>query len=115
MLRHLLSLLLFTALGLGLFAGPHPCKAAPPARESPPSCHEAAQDSSGPEFQQEAASQEEGGDCCNSVCQHACHTTAIAAAERLAFAVTPESQAVVESSGSELPLFAHPIDHIPLA
>ena len=115
MLRHLLSLLLLTALSLGLFAGPHPCKAAHQTRESPHSCHEEARGSSGPGFHKEAPPQEEGGDCCNTVCQHACSATAIAAAGQTAVATVPVSQAVVEVVGSDLPLFAHPIDHVPLA
>ena len=115
MLRHLLSLLLLTVLSLGLFAGPHPCKAAHPARESSSSCHEEAQGSSGPGFQKEPPSQEEGGDCCNTVCQHACNATAIATAGQTALATAPVSQAVVGVVGSDLPLFAHPIDHVPLA
>ncbi|MFL6201896.1 MAG: hypothetical protein ACJ76J_22205 [Thermoanaerobaculia bacterium] len=41
--------------------------------------------------------------------------TAIADAAQVAFAVTPVSQTVAEVSGSDLPLFAHPIDHVPLA
>lgn len=85
-------------------------------QESGASCHEAAGASDDAAAHKHAPSQgKEGQDCCNTFCQHACHTTAIAAAERLGFAVTPVSQAVVEPSGSELPLFAHPLDHVPLA
>jgi hypothetical protein len=41
--------------------------------------------------------------------------TAIAAAEPVAFAISQVSETTVETSGHGLPLFAHPIDHIPLA
>jgi hypothetical protein len=115
MLRHLLSLLLLTVLSLGLFAGPHPCKAAHPSRESSPSCHEEGQGSSGPGLQKEDPQQEEGGDCCNTVCRHACNATAIAEAGQAAGAPALVSQAVAEVVGSDLSLFAHPIDHVPLA
>lgn len=40
--------------------------------------------------------------------------TAVAEATPITFAIAPVSQAVAEVSGSGLPLFAHPIDHIPL-
>jgi hypothetical protein len=116
MLRHLLSLLLLTILSVGLFAGPHPCKAAHQERQSRQSCHEAAGASHGTAAHKDAPShKDDGQDCCNTFCQHACQMTAIAGASQVAFAVTPISLAVVEPSGSDLPLFAHPIDHVPLA
>jgi hypothetical protein len=40
---------------------------------------------------------------------------AIADGARVVFNVTPVSQAVVEPSDPDFPLFAQPIDHIPLA
>ena len=40
--------------------------------------------------------------------------TAVAEAMPFTFTIAPVSQAVTEVSGSGLPLFAHPIDHIPL-
>jgi hypothetical protein len=41
--------------------------------------------------------------------------TAIVTAEAVAFAMAPVSGAAVEPSGSGFALFAHPIDHVPLA
>ena len=115
MMRHLLSLLLLTVLSVGLFAGPHPCKAAHQQRESRPSCHETAGAAHGTAAQKQAPSHSEGQDCCNAFCQHACHMPALAEAVQVVFAVTPISETIIEPSGSDLPLFAHPIDHVPLA
>jgi hypothetical protein len=115
MLRHFLSLLLLTVLSVGLFAGPHPCKAAHQERQSRHACHEAAGASHGTAAHKDAPSHSDRQDCCNTFCQHACQMTAIADAAQVAFAVTPVSQTVAEVSGSDLPLFAHPIDHVPLA
>lgn len=115
-MRHFQSLLLLTALSVGLFAGPHPCRAAHQQRESRHSCHEAAEASHGTAAHKGTPShKDDGKDCCNTFCHHACQMTAIADAAQVAFAVTPVSQTVAEVSGSDLPLFAHPIDHVPLA
>lgn len=114
MLRHFLSLLLLAVLSAGLFAGPHPCKAAQQERESRPSCHEAAGAAQGTAAHRDAPSHD-GQDCCKTFCQHACQMTAIADAAQVAFAVTPVARTIAEVSGSDLPQFAHPIDHVPLA
>lgn len=115
MLRPFLSLLVLTVLSLGLFAGPHPCKAEHQERESRHSCHEEAGAAHGTAVHKDAPSHGDGEDCCNTSCQHACHVTAIAEAALAAIAVLPVAQATVEPTGSDLPLFAHPIDHVPLA
>lgn len=114
MVRRLSSLLLVAALGLGLFLGPHPCGARHEERneernDAQASCH--GSEPAGPQVRVD----EDGDDCCTAFCQHACHVTAIAEAGLPAFAISPVSGATVELSGSGLPLFAHPIDHIPLA
>ena len=102
------SLLLLVAFGFGFLMGPHPCGASHAERESAPaSCHETQPSPSG--------AHEEDGNGCGAFCQHACHMAAIAEAEPVAFAISPVSEMTVEPSGSGLPLFAHPIDHIPLA
>ena len=113
MMRPLSSLLLLVAFGLGLLLGPHPCSARHGERDGAPeaSCHSA--EPSGPQVRE--AAHEDGDDCCGTFCQHACHGTAIAETGPMAFAISPVSEATVEPSGSGLPLFAHPIDHIPLA
>lgn len=114
MTRNLFALLLLAVLGLGLFLGPHPCSAGHGERESRvSSCHEAETSPDSPEIRESL--QQAGDDCCSTFCQHACHVTAIAAAEPVAFAIELASQATVDASGHGLPLFAHPIDHIPLA
>lgn len=115
MTRRLFTLLLLAVFGFGLLAGPHPCAAAHGERESAqPSCHEAAHPSDGPEVRADASPSDDGRDCCDTLCRHACHMTAVAEASPVTFAIAPVSQAVAEVSGAGLPLFAHPIDHIPL-
>lgn len=114
MTRQLSALLLLAALGFSLLLGPHPCRASHAVRESAQaSCHEAETSPDGPEIRESL--QQDGDDCCGTFCQHACQGTAIAAAGTAAFAISPVSEAIHEPSGSGLPLFAHPIDHIPLA
>lgn len=104
MTRALSALLLLAIFGLGFVLGPHPCGALrQESRQA--SCHE----------QEPSGKQQQDDDDCGSFCQHACHVTAIAEAVPVAFAISPVSVATVEPSGSGLPLFAHPIDHIPLA
>ncbi|HEX5718055.1 MAG TPA: hypothetical protein VF179_17980 [Thermoanaerobaculia bacterium] len=112
MTRHLSALLLLAVFGLGLVVGPHPCSAQHEEQASAPaSCHEP--EPSGKQIRPET--QQDDDDCCSAFCQHACHVTAIAEAVPMAFAISAVSEATVEPSGSGLPLFAHPIDHIPLA
>lgn len=110
MARSAASLLLLIAFGLGFLMGPHPCAASHPRPEpesAPASCHETQPSP--------AAGQEEHGADCGTFCQHACHMTAITEAEAVVFAFSPGYETFAEPSGSGLPLFAHPIDHIPLA
>lgn len=115
MTRRLFTLLLLAVFGLGLLAGPHPCKAAQQERESAqPSCHGAGHPSESPEARADASPDEHGQSCCETLCQHACHMTAIAEAQPILIAIAPLSQAVAEVSGSEALRLAHPIDHIPL-
>lgn len=117
MTRNLFALVLLAAFGLGLFLGPHPCGASHGERTSAQpqmSCHASAPSAAAGE-QVRTAAQEEDGNGCGDFCQHACHMTAIAAAAPAAFAFSPVSVTTGEPSGSGLPLFAHPIDHIPLA
>ena len=114
MTRYFSALLLLAVFGLGLLLGPHPCVAerADPA-SGKASCHEAEPTPAGPQLSD--STQEGEGDCCGTLCQHACHVTAIAAPELVAFAISPVFEALMESAGSGRPLSAHPIDHIPLA
>lgn len=105
MKRSLSTVLLLAAFALGLLSGPHPCGASHEQKESArPSCHET---------QPTSSEQDDDGGCGDS-CQHACHMTAIAESEPVTFSMSPVAEATDEPSGSGLPLFAHPIDHIPL-
>ena len=114
MTRLLSALLLLAAFGLGFLLGPHPCRASHAEQKSTQaSCHEAETSPDGPQVREDL--QHRDDDCCSTFCQHACHGTAIFEAGPAAFAISPVSEASVEPSGSGLPLFAHPIDHIPLA
>lgn len=117
MTRYFSALLLLAVFGLGLLLGPHPCvaeRADPGSGSEEASCHETEPTPTGPQLSDDSTQQDEG-DCCGTLCQHACHVTAIAAPELVAFAISPASEARMESAGSGLLLFAHPIDHIPLA
>ena len=109
MTRKLLALFFLATFGFGLLAGARPCQAGQAERESGHSaCHQAG----GAEAPAPSEDEENG---CGASCQHACHMTAVAAAVSIAFTITPVAQTVVEAPVSGLPLFAHPIDHIPLA
>jgi hypothetical protein len=119
MTRRIFSLLLLTVFGFGLLAGPHPCQAAheerPGEKETAqPSCHGTAHSSNSPEAVAGATAPDDDRGCCETSCRHACHMTAVAAASTVAFAIAPVSQAVAEVSEAGPPLFAQPIDHIPL-
>jgi hypothetical protein len=114
--RHLVALLLLAAFGLGSLMGPHPCGAGHADQEQEsanPSCHEAEPTPTGLQLSDDT--HHDGGDCCSALCQHVCHMTGIAEVEPIVFAISPVSDATAEPSGHGLPLFAHPIDHIPLA
>ena len=114
MTRILSTLLLLATFGLGFLLGPHPCGVSHADPESArASCHEAETSPDGPQVREALQHGDDG--CCSTFCQHACHGTAIAEAEPVTFAISPVSETTAEPSGSGLPLFAHPIDHIPLA
>ena len=115
MTRKLFALLLVAVFGLGLLSGPHPCGVSHAGRESAQaSCHEVETSPAGQQVRADAQEDEDGNGC-GTFCQHACHMTAIAEAEPVAFVISPVSESIAEPSGSGLPLFGHPIDHIPLA
>ncbi len=113
MTRKLFALFFLAAFGFGLLAGAHPCQAAVGEQDSGHSaCHQA-EGAGAPAPSEDDETPDQNG--CGTSCQHACHMTAVAAGGSMAFAIAPVALAVVEASGSGLPLFAHPIDHIPLA
>lgn len=124
MQRTLLSLVALLALGLGLIAGPHPCHATPSAshHESPApqaetrSCHEVEP----PAPVAVIASVPADGDCCgrdhDRACEIACQiSVAVLDLEVGSLDVGPVAQAVAPDFDRSLPLFAHAIDHVPLA
>ncbi|HEX7181426.1 MAG TPA: hypothetical protein VF756_06255 [Thermoanaerobaculia bacterium] len=124
--RALVALVLLAVVGFGLLAGPHPCSAGQGGetdRRSPssssPSCHgmETEEETGdGAHARASLPSQDhDSADCCNTFCKHACQTTAVVDTEPAAFTIAAIAQAAVEASGHGLPLFAHPIDHVPLA
>lgn len=112
MTRKLFALFFLAAFGFGLLAGAHPCQAMAGEAGSEEGGHSACHQAAGADA---PAPSEEDENGCGTSCQHACHMTAVAAGGSMAFAIAPVALAVVEASGSGLPLFAHPIDHIPLA
>ncbi len=116
MSRRFLAVLALATLGFGLLGGPHPCAASHAQPENQPSsCHEAAGSSQDRQVRIGAGPLHEQSDCCDAYCQRACHMTAVAEGGPVVFSIAPVSEAVVEGPVSGLPLFAHPIDHVPLA
>jgi hypothetical protein len=123
-IRRLTCLVLFLALGLGLVAGGHPCQAQPaaPAPEAAPepatacSAHAAATEA-GPGLQSSAPDGER--DCCaehGADCAYACQAMAgVVHAGTLQVAEEASVRTAAPAAGPFLPLFAHAIDHIPLA
>jgi hypothetical protein len=118
MRNRLLAVLLLLVFAGGLFAGPHPCQAqgTPPdsGKESTPACHgQEAASASTPGQSSSPSSQDEDGS--GSLCQHACHMVALVRVQISWFAVQPQARLAVSRFDRSLPLFAPPIDHIPLA
>ena len=115
-MRNLISLLLLASFGLGLAAGPHPCMAVERVRETPThSCHQAAGPASDLQVRAGVPSHDVGEDCCDTSCRHACHMQAVSELKPATFAMVLVSVAGGETPRCTLPLFVHPIDHIPLA
>jgi hypothetical protein len=128
MQKRILAALIFLALGLGLVAGPHPCSVRQAENGRPEaSCHgqgsRMAMGGMGSEDAQAASTRANlpahghrgPANCCDIFCQHACQIPAIAAARPVAFAIEPVALTVVEPSDPGLPLFAHALDHVPIA
>jgi hypothetical protein len=121
MRNRLVTLLLLLVFCGSLVAGPHPCDAqgtAPePVKQAKAACHHTgpAESTDG----QSTSSSEGEDDCCAgrhaAGCEHACHMVALVRVQALLFAVLPQARMVVPTFDRSLPLFASPIDHIPLA
>jgi hypothetical protein len=121
MRNHLIALLLLLVFGGGLLAGPHPCQAreaAPDSGKSKSGCHGSHSEASSTPEQSAPASDGEDNDCCagehGTGCEHACHMVAVVQIQAVIFAVAPQKQLASPAIGRSLPLFTHPIDHIPL-
>lgn len=127
MRNHLIALLLLLVFGGGLFTGAHACQLAgfaattPESAPSKPGCHgaEAATASALPGHGHgtPVPSGRENDDCADEKggCKHACHMVALVRTQIAVFAVEPQAQMVAPTFDRSLPLFAPPIDHIPLA
>jgi len=128
MQKKALAILIFLTLGLGLVAGPHPCNQQSEAGRPKAACHGMGSrmgmgmGSMGMDEGHAASTRVDlparghsPANCCNIVCQHACQMPAIATARPVAFAIASVALTVVESSDPGLPLFAHVLDHVPLA
>lgn len=124
MLKKPLSALILVALALGLVAGPHPCSARQEEKGPAASpCHGMASEmdmKEGGHAQSSRAGLPAQGhgpanNCCDIFCQHACQMPAISAVQPVEFAIAPVARTVAESFDPGLALFAHAIDHVPLA
>jgi hypothetical protein len=127
MRNHLIALLLLLVFGGGLFTGAHACQLAgfagtmPESGESKPGCHGSgaatAATHSGHGTPAPSGHGEHKDDGCtgeNGGCKHACHMVAVVRAQTAVFAVEPQAQMAASTFDRSLPLFAPPIDHIPL-
>ncbi len=115
MKENALALILLTVFGFGLLTGPHPCSGRheeEKGRHSSP-CHGTEAEHGTSVRASDPA--HERSDCCGTFCQHACHMTAVAETATASSIIAPVAQAVAEAFDPGLPLFAHAIDHVPLA
>jgi hypothetical protein len=125
MRNHLIALLLLLVFAGGLFTGAHACQLAGVAgtmsesEQSKPGCHGsgAATASTHSGHGAPAPSEHKDGGCSgeNGGCKHACHMVAVVRTQTAVFAVGPQAQMAASTFDRSLPLFAPPIDHIPLA
>jgi hypothetical protein len=116
MKRNALAQILLAAFAFGLLAGPHPCSARHDegkARHTS-SCHGMMKAGHG-DSARASVSSHGGTNCCETICLHACHMTALAEVVPLSFVITPVAQSVVQVPDPGLALFTHAIDHVPLA
>lgn len=120
MRNRLISLAVLFAFGCSVAAGHLPCRAEQTARETEPesgtSCHAADTPAAAPALQDGFSSS--GHDCCSEehgLCQHACHMVADVRGGAPGFSVKVSPRMLPGAVDRSLPLFAHPIDHIPLA
>lgn len=125
MRNQVIALLLLLVFGGGLFTGAHACQLAgtvPESDQSKPGCHGSgaatASTASAHHGHGTPAPSERDGDGCTDEtggCKHACHMVALVRVQVAVFAVQPQARMVTSTFDRSLPLFAPPIDHIPLA
>jgi hypothetical protein len=120
MRKRLISLAVLLAFAFCVAAGHLPCRAEQAARETEPdvrtSCHASATPVAAPTLQDGFSAS--GHDCCSEehgLCQHACHMVADMRGGAPRFSVEASTRMLPAAVDRSLPLFAHPIDHIPLA
>ena len=63
-----------------------------------------------------ASNEDAGGPCGDEKggCKHVCHMVAVVGTQIALFSVQPQAQMAAPTFDRSLPLFAPPIDHIPL-
>jgi hypothetical protein len=121
MRNRILALLLLLVFGGGLLAGPHPCPAqgtpSDSGKESKPACH--GHEAASVQSQGASSSNDDQDDCCvgeqGAGCKHLCHMVALVQVRTAVFAAEPQERLTASTFDRSLPLFAPPIDHIPLA
>lgn len=120
-MRSLLTLLLLATFGLGLAAGPNPCAPELGGKGVSPhaSCHQTASSAASAKLSRAMALSSHPAhgrnNCCDILCQHACHGSALAGAQWVHFAVVPVAGEAGAETGPTFARFASPIDHVPLA
>jgi hypothetical protein len=115
MRRNALALILLAAFGFGLLAVPcsgrHETEKEKSSHSSP--CHGMQAEPGAPGGASDPSQERSNG--CDTSCQHACHMSAIAEVEPVSFVIAPVALTAAEAPDPGLPLFAHAIDHVPLA
>lgn len=115
MKRNAFALILLGAFGFGLLAVPCSGRHGAGKEKSPRSspCHGMQAESGASSRASDPSPEPSNG--CDASCQHACHMSAIAEVEPVPFVIAPVAQTAAEAPDAGLPLFAHAIDHVPLA
>lgn len=120
-MRHLFTLLLLATFGFGLAAGPNPCSPEPGGKGVSPhaSCHQAGSPAASAKLSRAMAPSShpahDRNNCCDLLCQHACHGSALAGAQWVHFAVVPAAGEAIAEPDPTFARFASPIDHVPLS
>jgi hypothetical protein len=120
-MRNLLTLFLLATFSLGLVAGSNPCAPEPGGKGVSPhaSCHQAASSAASAKLSRAMAPSSHPShgrnNCCDILCQHACHGLALAGAQWVHFAVIPVAGEAIAEPHPTFARFAFLIDHVPLA